>query len=54
MSIEVKHHAPIVYKVYEEMKSHVGKSNAISADDLCDKFGVRLFGKFEEVENLKK
>ena len=42
MSIEVKHHAPIVYKVYEEMKSHVGNSNAISADDLCDKFGDEL------------
>lgn len=38
MSIKAKHHQPIVYRVYEELKHHVGAENAISADDLCDKF----------------
>lgn len=40
MSIETKHHAPIVYKVYEELKNHVGSSNSISAKDLADKFSI--------------
>ena len=42
MSNEVKHHAPIVYKVYEELKNHVGQNCAISANDLCDKFEDEL------------
>lgn len=32
---QVKHHAPKVYEVYEEMKRHVGIENAISATQLC-------------------
>ena len=38
MSIEVKHNEPIVYKVYNELKNHIGKDNAISAKKLCAKF----------------
>lgn len=30
-----KHHRPIVYKVYEEMKRHIGVDNAISATEIC-------------------
>ena len=40
MSIEVKHHEPIVYKVYEELKQHIGVKNPISATDLCIICGV--------------
>lgn len=36
----VKHHAPIIYQLYEELKSHVGKGNAISAEELSGKFGM--------------
>ena len=42
MSIEVKHHAPIVYNVYDELKKHIGKENAISAHDLCEIFRDEL------------
>lgn len=37
MSIETKHHSPVVYKVYDELKNHVGKKNSIPAKDLADK-----------------
>lgn len=40
MSIETKHHEPIVYKVYEELKNHVGRENSISAKDLASKFSM--------------
>lgn len=39
---QVKHHAPIVYEVYEELKKHIGKENAISAHDLCEIFQDEL------------
>lgn len=42
MEIEVKHHAPIIYEVYEELKRHIGKENAISAKDLCFLFPMEL------------
>lgn len=58
MNIEVKHHAPIVYKVYEELKFHIGKNNAISADELCSLFPEELYGysRFEDylVPDLRK
>lgn len=31
---------PIVHHLYEELKQHVGKQHAISADELCRKFGI--------------
>lgn len=34
------HHASIVYEIYDEMKSHIGKANAIKAQDLADKFNI--------------
>lgn len=40
--IEQKHHQPIVYKVYEVMKLHVGKENAISATELGEMFGLSV------------
>ena len=33
-------HSPIVYHVYEEMKKHVGRENAISGEDLSRAFGI--------------
>lgn len=40
MSIETKHHSPIVYLVYDELKKHIGKENAISAWELAVKFTI--------------
>ena len=33
-------HEPMVYRLYDELKNHIGKKNAISADELCAKFGI--------------
>lgn len=49
MSIEVKHHAPIVYKVYEELKKHIGVENSISATDLCVACGVGSHRELREI-----
>lgn len=35
-----KHHEPKVYKIYKELKKHVGKENAISGADLSAKFDI--------------
>lgn len=40
MSIETKNHKPIVYDVYEKLKIHVGKDNAISAWELSYLFNI--------------
>lgn len=40
MSIETKHHSPIVYRLYDELKKHVGRKNAISAYELSKKFDI--------------
>ena len=40
MSIETKKHAPIVYKVYDYMKTRVGKANAICGKKLSAKFDI--------------
>lgn len=34
------HHAPIVYRVYDELKLHVGMKNRIGAKELAKKFGI--------------
>lgn len=33
-------HEGTVYRVYEELKRHVGRENAISAEELAGKFGI--------------
>lgn len=38
--IETLHHAPIVYRIYEELKRHIGEENSISARDLSDIFNI--------------
>lgn len=40
MEETTKHHSPIVYDVYAELKQHVGKENAISADSLSRLFSI--------------
>lgn len=40
MAIETKKHAPLIYRVYDEIKAHVGKSNAISGKDLSAQFDI--------------
>ena len=36
----IKHHSSVVYEVYSELKKHVGKENAISADSLSRLFNI--------------
>ncbi len=38
--IETKHGEPITYKIYKELKNHIGKENAISGADLSALFGI--------------
>lgn len=33
-------HEPIVYRIYDLLKKHVGKENAVSAKDLSGWFGI--------------
>lgn len=37
---ETKHHEPIVYRIYDELKNHIGKKNAISGKDLSEMFNI--------------
>ena len=38
--IETKHSQPITYRIYEELKKHIGKESAISGADLSAIFGI--------------
>lgn len=38
--MERLNHEPIVYRVYDEMKNHVGKENAITAEELSAYFDI--------------
>ncbi len=38
--IETKHHDSTTYRIYDELKNHVGKQNAISAADLSGMFHI--------------
>lgn len=53
MSIETKHHAPIVYEIYDEMKNYVGKKNAISAKELSEKFCLSQRGLREVIHTIR-
>lgn len=33
-------HEPVVYRIYEFLKHHVGKEHAISAENLAEVFGI--------------
>ena len=37
---KAKHHSPIVYRIYDELKNHIGKKNAISGKDLSKIFNI--------------
>lgn len=38
--IETKHSEPITYKIYKELKNHIGKANAVSGRELSEQFGI--------------
>lgn len=38
--METKRHETIVYRIYDELKNHVGKKNAVSAAELSGKFNI--------------
>lgn len=38
--IKTKHHPSIVYRIYDELKEHVGRENAISATALASQFDI--------------
>ena len=52
MTLE-KHHEPIVYAVYDEMKNYVGKANAIKAADLAAKFNLSERGLREVISTIR-
>lgn len=54
MGITTKHHESITYRLYDELKNHVGKENAISAKDLSAMFGMskrKLRDHIREIRN---
>lgn len=38
--IETKKHEPLVYRIYDELKNHVGKDNAINGSSLSAMFDI--------------
>lgn len=38
--IETKHSQPIVYRIYDALKAHIGKANAVSGTALSEQFGI--------------
>lgn len=38
--METKKHEPIAYRIYDEMKNHFGRINAIKGKDLAEKFEI--------------
>lgn len=51
---EVKHHAPMVYAVYSELKNHIGKANAISAEELSNQFNIGERELREVISTIRK
>lgn len=62
MSIETRHHEPIVYRVYDYLKEHhYGKENGIKKPELANVFGIttrelrkitRAINESQELEKL--
>lgn len=51
----IKHHLPIVYKIYGELKkNHIGRNNAIKAADLADKFGISKRELREHISTIRR
>lgn len=40
MGIETKKHETVAYRIYDELKNHVGKQNAVSAAELSGMFNI--------------
>lgn len=52
--IKTKHHPAIVYRIYDELKEHVGRENAISATALASRFDIsnrQLRAYINEIRN---
>ena len=54
MGIETKHNQPIVYAVYEELKLHCGRQNAISAKNLASKFDMSERALREVIHTIRE
>lgn len=54
MNIETKHHSPIVYKVYDELKNFVGRDSAIRARDLAAKFNISERALREVIHTIRE
>ena len=51
---EIEKMPPIVYEVYAEIKQHVGKENAISAEDLSNQFNIGERELREIISTIRK
>ena len=49
MSMDVKNHRQIVYRVYWELEKHVGEENCISATELCLYLGLSSHRELREI-----
>lgn len=54
MSIETKKHETIAYRIYDELKKHVGKQNAVSAAELSGIFGISERQLRDHVHELRE
>ena len=54
MEEQAKHHEPIVYELYREMKNHVGKENAVSAQALSRRFNISERELREHISTIRK
>lgn len=52
--IEIKHHKPLAYRIYDYLKqNHVGKENAISGKKLSAKFNIRERALREVINEIR-
>lgn len=55
MSIETKHHEPIVYDIYHYLEKYcVGEEKAIQGRDLAERFGVSERGLRDYISVIRK
>lgn len=52
--IETKHTEPITYRIYKELKNHIGKENAISGADLAGRFGISRRKLREKIHEIRE
>lgn len=54
MNIQTKQHESIRYRIYDELKKHVGKQNAVSAAELSGMFGISERQLRDHVHELRE